>query len=110
MKSKLSFGHSELLKKPICSRSFECTEDHLDIYAYLEQQRVLLERQIGLEKLLRVYKLISDLESEASAAWEKDVEDEQAVDYSALAEALGEGNEGLIDDVVRLAVADAMYH
>lgn len=72
----------------------------IDIHAYLEERRVYLENRIGLERLLKVYHLINDLEGQ--------LEDEK-VDYSDLTAILGEGNEMLIDDIIQLVVADNFF-
>ncbi len=75
-------------------------EDHMnDIHCYLEEQRVKLEAQVGLPKLLQVYRLISDIEEQGR----------EQVDYSALASILGPSNECYIDEIIQLVVADSFY-
>jgi hypothetical protein len=70
-----------------------------DIHEYLEVKRVELEQKIGLEKLLSIYRLISESEHR----------DKDQVDYSDLAEALGPQNELFIDEIIQLVVADSIY-
>ena len=72
-----------------------------DIHAFLEEKRAALEQEIGLDRLLRVYNMIAELEQSA--------EDDKAVDYAALATVLGEGNEHHIDGIIQLVVADNFF-
>jgi hypothetical protein len=71
-----------------------------NIFSYLECQRATLEERIGVNTLLKVYKMISKLEQS---------EDER-IDYSDLTRVLGKGNEELIDDIIQLVVADTFFH
>ena len=75
------------------------TTDNPDIHGYLEEKRVQLEAEVGLERLLKVYKLIALMEEEES----------EQVDYSDLRDVLGVGNEHFIDDIIQLVVADNFY-
>ena len=68
-----------------------------EIFSYLEAQRVYLESRIGVDSLLKVYRLVCDLEEK--------LEDEK-LDYSDFQKILGRGNEDLIDDIIQLVVAD----
>jgi hypothetical protein len=70
-----------------------------NIHGYLEQQRVFLENEVGLDRLLKVYNLIANFE---------ELEIEQ-VDYSDLRDILGVENQHLIDDIIQLVVADNFF-
>eukprot|EP00094_Tigriopus_californicus_P011023 TCALIF_10634-PA protein Name:"Similar to Nek1 Serine/threonine-protein kinase Nek1 (Mus musculus)" AED:0.10 eAED:0.10 QI:0/0.8/0.33/1/0.8/0.66/6/0/606 len=69
------------------------------IHGYLEEQRVLLEQKVGVGPLLKVYRLIEDLEES---------ENEQ-IDYTDLKQILGPGHECYIDDIIQLVVADSFF-
>ena len=71
-----------------------------DIFAYLESQRAMLEQKVGVNTLIKVYKMIGKLEQS---------EDEK-IDYNTLTKVLGKGNEDLIDDIIQLVVADQFFH
>ena len=73
--------------------------DLFDIHGYLEEQRVRLENAVGLEKLLKVYRLVETMEDEHR----------EQVDYTDLTHILGVENEALIDDIIQLAVADHFF-
>ena len=74
-------------------------EDLRNIHAYLEEQRVMLEARVGLDKLLLVYNLIANVEERS----------EDRLDYSTIAAILGEENRGLIDEIIQLVVADNFF-
>ena len=69
-----------------------------NIHSYLEEQRVSLERKIGLSKLLKVYRLVADVD-----------ETEENVDYSVLKGVLGPRHQRHIDDIIQLVVADSFF-
>lgn len=69
------------------------------IHGYLEEQRVLLEQKVGVAPLLKVYRLVAELEES---------ENEQ-VDYTDLKRILGPHNECYIDDIIQLVVADTFF-
>lgn len=71
------------------------------IFSYLESQRAVLETRIGIEALLKVYRLVMELEQKA---------DDDKLDYSDFQKILGSGNEDLIDDIVQLVVADQFFN
>jgi hypothetical protein len=66
--------------------------------SFLEEQRVRLETRLGVDKLLRVYRLVQTFEERGS--------DEDVLDCSHLTAVLGPGNEALIDEIIQLVVAD----
>ena len=71
-----------------------------DIFAFLENQRAVLEDKVGVVTLLKIYKMIARVEQS---------EDEK-IDYGDLIKILGKGNEDLIDDIIQLVVADQFFH
>jgi len=70
-----------------------------NIFSYLESQRAYLEQRIGVNRLLKVYNLVSSLDSG----------DDDQLDYRDFQKILGRGNEDLIDDIVQLVVADQFF-
>ena len=71
-----------------------------NIFAFLENQRAVLEDKVGVVTLLKIYKMIARVEQS---------EDER-INYSDLIKVLGKGNEDLIDDIIQLVVADQFFH
>ncbi|XP_040567677.1 uncharacterized protein [Lepeophtheirus salmonis] len=87
---------SSIPKTP--SASFRKTDD---IFSTLEGQRAYLERRVGVDNLLTVYKLISNCVS--------DTDDDKQLHVMDFQKILGKGNETLIDDIVQLVVADQFF-
>lgn len=70
-----------------------------NIFSYLESQRAYLEKRIGVDRLLKVYNLVSSLDNA----------DDDQLDYTDFQKVLGRGNEDLIDDIIQLVVADQFF-
>ena len=81
----------------------EVSSPHTDsaTSSFLEAQRAYLESRIGIESLLKVYRLVAELE-------EKSVDEK--LDYSDFQKILGRGNEDLIDNIIQLVVADNFFN
>ena len=77
------------------------TNTSMATFSYLESQRANLETRIGVEALLRVYKMILELEEK---------NDDDKLDCSDFQQILGSGNEDLIDDVIQLVVSDQLFN
>ena len=77
------------------------SHSNLDKSSFWEAQRAYLESRIGIESLLKVYRLVADLE-------EKPVDEK--LDYSDFQKILGRGNEDLIDNIIQLVVADNFFN
>ena len=72
-----------------------------DRFSFWEAQRAYLESRIGIQTLVKVYRLVADLE-------QKSVDGK--LDYSDFQKILGRGNEDLIDNIIQLVVADNFFN
>ena len=57
--------------------------------------------RIGIETLLKVYRLVADLEQKSV---------DEKLDYRDFQNILGPGNEDLIDNIIQLVVADSFFN
>ena len=71
-----------------------------ETFSFVEAQRAYLESRIGIETLLKVYRLVADLEQKSV---------DEKLDYRDFQNILGPGNEDLIDNIIQLVVADSFF-
>ena len=72
-----------------------------ETFSFVEAQRAYLESRIGIETLLKVYRLVADLEQKSV---------DEKLDYRDFQNILGPGNEDLIDNIIQLVVADSFFN
>ena len=72
-----------------------------ETFSFVEAQRAYLESRIGIEILLKVYRLVADLEQKSV---------DEKLDYRDFQNILGPGNEDLIDNIIQLVVADSFFN
>ena len=77
------------------------SDSNFGMFSFWEAQRAYLESRIGIEALLKVYRLVADLEQRSV---------DEKLDCSDFQKILGRGNEDLIDNIIQLVVADNFFN
>ena len=97
-------GSINVTESDSCSNDLEkgsSSNSNLGTFSFWEAQRAYLESRIGIESLIKVYRLVADLE-------ERSVD--ERLDYSDFQKILGRGNEDLIDNIIQLVIADNFFN
>ena len=95
---------AHLTESDTCSNDLEkgsSSNSNVGMFSFWEAQRAYLESRIGIEALLKVYRLVADLEQRSG---------DERLDCSDFQKILGRGNEDLIDNIIQLVVADNFFN
>ena len=95
---------NHLTESDSCSNDLEkgsSSNSNFGMFSFWEAQRAYLESRIGIEALLKVYRLVADLEQRSV---------DEKLDCSDFQKILGRGNEDLIDNIIQLVVADNFFN